>query len=115
MSEENIGTNDPGVATIDDVKLQPPKKYKVLLHNDDYTTMEFVIHVLIKFFKKTYDEAHAIMLKVHHDGVGICGIYTFEVAESKSSKVNKYSKGKGHPLKSSIEPCDNENWYYLIL
>lgn len=97
---------DPGVATEDDVKLKKPPMYKVLMHNDDYTTMEFVIHVLMKFFNKNYDEAHSIMLKVHHEGVAICAIYTHEVAESKSQKVNKYSKGKGHPLKSSIEPCD---------
>ena len=88
-------------------KLSIPKMYKVLLLNDDYTSMEFVIHILQKFFQKNYDEAHGIMLKIHHDGKGICGIYTFEVAESKSAKVNRYSRGKGHPLKSSIEPCEN--------
>jgi len=99
-------SGEPGVATADKTKVQEPKMYKVLMHNDDYSTMEFVIHVLMKFFNKTYDEAHAIMLKVHHDGVGLCGIYTFEVAESKSAKVNKYSRGKGHPLKSTFEPCD---------
>ena len=104
--DEGTSTGDPGIAIADKVKLDPPKMYKVVLHNDDYTTMEFVIHVLMKFFGKNYDEAHAIMLKIHHDGIGICGIYTFEVAESKSSKVNNYSRGKGHPLKSSLEPCD---------
>ena len=98
--------SEPGVAIADELEVQVPKMFKVLLHNDDYTTMEFVIHILQKFFKKSYDEAHAIMLKVHHDGLGICGIYTHEVAESKSSKVNKYSRNKGHPLKSTIEPCD---------
>lgn len=106
MSSKNEESEDPGVAIADKTKLQPPKMYKVLLHNDDYTTMEFVIHVLTKFFSKNYDEAHAVMLKVHHDGVGICGIYTYEVAESKSSKVNKYSKGKGHPLKCTLEACE---------
>lgn len=108
MNSSGSGDTDsePGIALADEVKVQEPKMYKVLLHNDDYTTMEFVIHVLQKFFKKSYDEAHAIMLKVHHDGLGICGIYTHEVAESKSSKVNKYSRNKGHPLRSSIEPCD---------
>lgn len=105
-NEEDGKSGDPGVAIADKVKLQKPPMYKVLMHNDDYTTMEFVIHILMKFFNKTYDESHAIMLKVHHDGVGICGIFTHEVAESKSQKVNKYSRGKGHPLKSSIEPCD---------
>lgn len=106
MADGDEKSGDPGVAIADKVKLQKPPMYKVLMHNDDYTTMEFVIHVLMKFFSKTYDESHAIMLKVHHDGIGICGIFTHEVAESKSQKVNKYSRGKGHPLKSSIEPCD---------
>lgn len=109
MAEGDQKEGDPGVAIEDRVKVKKPSMYKVLLHNDDYTTMEFVIHVLQKFFTKNYDEAYAIMLKVHHDGLGICGIYTHEVAESKSSKVNKYSRGKGHPLKCTFEPCDDEN------
>ncbi|MBD65003.1 MAG: ATP-dependent Clp protease adapter ClpS [Halobacteriovoraceae bacterium] len=106
QGDDDTSTGDPGVAVADKEKLETPKMYKVVMHNDDYTTMEFVIHVLMKFFSKTYDEAHAIMLKIHHEGIGLCGIFTFEVAESKSSKVNSYSRGKGHPLKSSIEPCD---------
>lgn len=104
--EGDSASGDPGIAVADKTKVEPPKMYKVVMHNDDYTTMEFVIHVLMKFFGKNYDQAHAIMLKIHHDGVGLCGIYTYEVAESKSSKVNSYSRGKGHPLKSSIEACD---------
>lgn len=106
MGSSETGSGDPGVAIADSTKLEQPKMYKILLHNDDYSTMEFVIHVLMKFFSKNYDESHSIMLKVHHDGTGLCGIYTFEVAESKSAKVNRYSRGKGHPLKSSIEACD---------
>ena len=93
---------ESGVATMEKQKLKKPKMYKVLLHNDDYTTMEFVVHVLQRFFAKNAQEATAIMMKVHNDGVGICGIYTFEVAETKSSKVNQYARSKGHPLKSSI-------------
>lgn len=106
MSESDSNSSDPGIAVADDTKLEPPKMYRVLLHNDDYTTTEFVIHVLMKFFAKSYDEATAVMWKVHHDGIGLCGIFTYEVAESKSAKVNRYSRGKGHPLKSSIEPCE---------
>jgi ATP-dependent Clp protease adaptor protein ClpS len=107
MSEKSNTEGSPGVATAERQKVAKPKMFKVLLHNDDYTTMEFVVHVLRKFFKKDIGEAQAIMLKVHHDGVGICGIFTFEVAESKVSKVNKYSRNKGHPLKCSYEACDN--------
>lgn len=106
VADSEEGSGDPGIAIADKTKLEQPKMYKVLMHNDDYTTMEFVIHILMKFFSKNYDEAHSVMLNIHHDGVGLCGIYTFEVAESKSAKVNRYSKGKGHPLKSSFEPCD---------
>ena len=80
--------------------------YKVLLHNDDYTTMEFVVHVLIKFFQKSRPESQSIMLKIHNEGYAICGIYTHEVAESKSSKVVKYARKEGHPLKCTFEPCE---------
>ena len=97
---------DPEIAIASREEVEEPKMYKVVLHDDDYTSMEFVIHVLMKFFSKNYDDAHAVMLRIHNDGIGVCGIYTFEVAESKSSKVNKYSRGKGHTLKSSIEACD---------
>lgn len=108
LSDHKPGTNtEENAAVAEKQQFEKPRMYKVLLINDDYTTMEFVIHVLQKFFQKTYDEAHAIMLKVHHEGIGLCGIYTFEVAESKSAKVNKYSRNKGHPLKSTIEPCES--------
>jgi ATP-dependent Clp protease adaptor protein ClpS len=109
MSEGKPTEGNPGVALDERVKVKRPSMYKVLMHNDDYTTMEFVIHALQKFFGKNYDEAHAIMLKIHHEGLGLCGIYTHEVAESKTAKVNKYSRSKGHPLKCTFEPCDDEN------
>lgn len=85
-------------------KTKRPKKYKVLLHNDDYTTMEFVVHVLKKFFNKSYSEAEAVMLEIHNKGVGNCGIFTREIAEMKSNQVVSYAKEKGHPLQSTIEP-----------
>lgn len=104
MSTKQSGQTDTGVALDDEVKLQPPKMYKVMLHNDDYTTMEFVIHILQKFFQKNRQEAQSIMLEVHTNGVAVCGIYTFEVAESKTAKVVKYARDKGHPLKCTYEP-----------
>lgn len=91
-----------GVATAKKVK--KPVRYKVLLHNDDYTTMEFVIYVLQKHFGKSFEEATAIMMKVHQEGVGICGVYTYEVAETKAKKVSKDAKDNGHPLLCTIEP-----------
>lgn len=106
MSSETEKDEQSGVATIRKEKLQAPRKYKVIMHNDDYTTMEFVILVLQKYFNKSSPEAHAIMLEVHTRGFGICGIYTFEVAESKVAKVIKYARENGHPLKCSTEPVD---------
>ncbi len=80
-----------------------PKLYKVLLLNDDYTPMDYVIFVLKKFFAKSETEAYAIMLDVHHKGAGVAGIYSFEVAETKVSQVNKLSKENQYPLKSTLE------------
>ncbi len=85
------------------IKVKRPVRYKVLLHNDDYTTMEFVVVILQKFFHKKQYEAESIMSKIHKDGMAVCGIYTFEVAESKKVKVTQYSEDFGHPLICSIE------------
>jgi ATP-dependent Clp protease adaptor protein ClpS len=102
-----IGQSDEmgesGVATADRVKVQRPKRYKVLLHNDDYTTMEFVVFILKNVFGKTNEEAHGVMLEVHTKGIGVCGVYTFEVAETKASKVVKLARENGHPLKCTLE------------
>lgn len=84
-------------------QVQRPRRYKVFLHNDDYTTMEFVVFVLQKVFLKGHDEAHQIMMKVHQEGVGLCGIYTHEIAESKVARVAQLAKDNGHPLKCSME------------
>lgn len=106
MSAETDRDEQSGVATVRKEKLQAPRMYKVIMHNDDYTTMEFVILVLQKFFNKTTSDAQDIMLAVHTKGFGICGIYTYEVAESKVAKVTKYARENGHPLKCSTEPCE---------
>jgi len=84
-------------------KVERPPKYKVLLHNDDYTTMDFVINILQRFFGKSYEEAKVIMLKVHHDGIGICGVYSYEVAETKVFQVTEFAKINKHPLKCTME------------
>jgi ATP-dependent Clp protease adaptor protein ClpS len=104
LSSDEDELNEGGVATIKKVKVKKPRKYKVLIHNDDYTTMEFVVYVLQKIFHKNMDEAQAIMLKVHKEGIGVCGVYSYEIAESKSTKVSKEAKENGHPLKCTIEP-----------
>lgn len=85
------------------VSIQEPKLYKVLMHNDDYTPMDFVIFVLKKFFAKSDDDAFRIMLDVHNKGVGLAGIYSFEVAETKVAQANQFAKNNQHPLKTSFE------------
>jgi ATP-dependent Clp protease adaptor protein ClpS len=77
--------------------------YRVLLLNDDYTTMDFVVDVLMSVFQKTAGEATQIMLNVHRSGVGICGIYSFEVAETKVETVHALAREKGYPLKCTME------------
>jgi ATP-dependent Clp protease adaptor protein ClpS len=95
------------------VKIDPKKKtekirrWKVVLHNDDYTTMEFVVLILMKFFHKTETEATHIMLSVHHTGSGVAGIYTRDVAETKVKEVTDYAKEQGMPLRLTAEPDDS--------
>jgi ATP-dependent Clp protease adaptor protein ClpS len=84
-------------------KLQRPPMYKVLLNNDDYTPMEFVILILEKFFNKDRLMATRIMLAVHHEGYGVCGLYTRDVAETKVAQVNDFSRANEHPLLCTLE------------
>ena len=92
-----------GVITRTAPKTKKPSMYKVLLLNDDYTPMEFVIMVLQVFFSKNNDEAMRIMLHVHQKGVGVCGVYTFEVAETKVTQVMDFAHKNGHPLQCTME------------
>jgi ATP-dependent Clp protease adaptor protein ClpS len=92
-----------GLATKTRPKTKKPSLYKVLLLNDDYTPMEFVVHVLEKYFAKGREEATRIMLHVHHKGVGICGVYPYEVAETKVTQVMDFSRQNGHPLQCTME------------
>ena len=84
-------------------QLKRPSLYKVLIHNDDYTTMDFVVLVLKKYFGKSQEEATLIMLNIHEKGLSIGGVYTYEVAETKCQKITLFAKQKGHPLKCTIE------------
>lgn len=86
-----------------DLELQEPKKYKVLLLNDDYSTMEFVIEVLIKIFRKDIEEANAIMLNVHKNGKSVCGIYSYEIAATKVAQVKANARKAQFPLKAVLE------------
>jgi ATP-dependent Clp protease adaptor protein ClpS len=97
------GEGKTGLLTKVRPKTKKPSLYKVLLLNDDYTPMEFVVHVLERFFNKRSEEATNIMLHVHQKGVGVCGVYTYEVAETKVTQVMDFSRQHGHPLQCTME------------
>ncbi|HUD52445.1 ATP-dependent Clp protease adapter ClpS [Parvibaculum sp.] len=99
---DDDGTN-AGVITKAKPKTKKPSLYKVLLLNDDYTPMEFVVHVLEHFFNKGREDATRIMLHVHQHGVGICGLYTYEVAETKVTQVMDFARQHQHPLQCTME------------
>lgn len=100
--DDNLDENlDTGI--IDKVKIQEPSFYKVILLNDDFTPMDFVTHVLKKFFKKSPEEAQKIMLDVHQKGQGVAGVYSFEVAETKVFLTNNLAKQNKYPLKCTME------------
>jgi ATP-dependent Clp protease adaptor protein ClpS len=84
-------------------KLKKPPLYKVLLHNDDYTTQDFVVYVLTTVFHKTIEEAITIMLKVHMEGLGVAGIYSYEIAETKAEKVISLARENEYPLLATVE------------
>ncbi len=98
-------SEESDVATQAEKKLQKPRLYKVLLLNDDYTTMEFVVKVLISVFHHPEDKAVEIMLHVHHNGVGVAGVFTYEVAETKARKVHELARQEEFPLRCSLEPA----------
>lgn len=99
------GDNGSGTAVITKPKTvtQRPSLYRVLLLNDDYTPMEFVVLVVQRFFNKSADEATRIMLHVHHNGVGECGIFTYEIAETKVTQVMDFTRKHQHPLQCIME------------
>ena len=102
MSEDRPDLEELITSETEEDVIEPPM-YKVLIHNDNYTTMEFVVEVLIYLFHKRVEEATRIMLNVHKQGVGICGTYPFEVAETKVDAVHLFAREKGFPLKCSME------------
>jgi ATP-dependent Clp protease adaptor protein ClpS len=103
-SGDNSGTG-AGTSVITRIKPKPkrPNLYRVLILNDDYTPMEFVVHVIERFFNKDEESATAIMLHVHQHGIGECGVFTYEVAETKVTQVMDYSRKHQHPLQCVME------------
>ena len=99
----NDTTPNTGVVVKARPRTKKPSMYKVLMLNDDYTPMEFVVHVLERFFQKTREEATRIMLHVHRRGVGVCGVFTYEVAETKVAQVIDFARENQHPLQCTLE------------
>ena len=97
------GGPSTGLVTKTRPKTKRPSLYKVLMLNDDYTPMEFVVHVLERHFNKTRADAERIMLQVHRQGVGICGVFTYEVAETKVAQVIDFARRHQHPLQCTLE------------
>ena len=96
-------SNEIEIELEDDLDLQEPKKYKVFLLNDDFSTMDFVIDVLVRVFRKSVDEASIIMLNIHNKGKELCGTYTYEIATTKVAQVKSMAREKGFPLKAIME------------
>ena len=102
MSEYSPETEEEVISETRD-EIDEPPMYKVLLHNDDYTTMEFVVEILMLVFNKSPEEAVEIMLNVHQKGIGICGVYTYEISETKVNTVHDLARENGFPLKCTME------------
>ena len=100
---DDVGT---GIATRTRTRTKRPSMYRVLLLNDDYTPMEFVIYVLERYFNESREQATQIMLHVHNHGVGVCGVFTFEVAETKVAQVLDLARRNEHPLQCTMEKED---------
>ena len=101
--EDGDGDGRSGALTLTRTRTRKPSMYKVLMLNDDYTPMEFVVDVLQNIFQKTREEATQIMLHVHQKGVGVCGVYTYEIAETKVTQTVDYARKNQHPLQCTLE------------
>ena len=101
---EFLDEGETEVATDVDRKVEPPRLYQVLLHNDDYTTMDFVVMILMDVFHLPEEQAIEIMLRVHYQGIGLAGVYPYDVAETKVHKVAELARQAEFPLRCSLEP-----------
>ena len=104
MADNNKMGTGTGAATREKVRIEEPRQYKVIFHNDDFTTMEFVTDVLRRVFNKAVDEAVTLMMKVHREGQAMVGIYTYDVAMTKASMATTMARNEGFPLLITCEP-----------
>ena len=102
-NKNDISEQELGVITKEKPEVKKPNMYAVVLINDDYTPMEFVIYILQTIFKKSYEEAKKIMLLVHNEGKGICGVYSLDIAETKANQVIEFSRVNQHPLECKVQ------------
>lgn len=111
MSEKRREEEETGVALREreEKQVKRPRMYRVLLHNDDYTPMDFVVRLLETVFHRTEAEATAVMLHVHNYGHGVAGVYTHEIAETKVAQVHLLARKNDHPLMASMEPEDDDD------
>ncbi len=100
-NNNNVFEDDLNVKSIEEVKT--PRMYRVLMHNDHYTTMDFVVDMLVNVFRKPAAEATNIMLEIHNRGLGVCGVFTYDIAVTKISRVHQMARNKDFPLKCSFE------------
>lgn len=100
---EGVGDAETSVATRPKPRTKKPSNYKVLMLNDDYTPMEFVVLVLQRFFSMSIEDATRVMLQVHQQGIAVCGVFTYEVAETKVSQVIDFARENQHPLQCTLE------------
>lgn len=98
----SISQLDPVI--LEQTQYQPPRRYDVVLHNDDFTPMDFVVELLMRYFRLPEDKANDIMLTIHHEGQAICGTYYLEIAETKVSQVQEHSRREGYPLLATVQP-----------
>jgi ATP-dependent Clp protease adaptor protein ClpS len=108
QEDDHIGDGDLAVETAKP-KLKPPSMFKVLMLNDDYTPMEFVVEVLQAFFGKSGEQATQIMLAVHHKGAAVCGVFTKDIAETKAAMVNDYARECQYPLLCEVVPTEDDD------
>lgn len=104
MATRRQSEEDGALELAERPQVKQPRRFHVVFHNDDYTTMEFVVHVLTRFFHKSETEATLIMLQIHHQGYGIVGVFTRDIAETKVTQVMSYAREHGHPLRCTVEP-----------
>ena len=107
--EHDYGYDDAVLVQEEKPKLKKPSMYKVVMFNDDYTPMEFVVHVLEMFFNLNREQATKVMLQVHTEGKAVCGVFTRDIAETKSAQVNECAKENEHPLLCEIEATDDDD------